>query len=73
MVEVLQYDAELRYQYSFGKKNCLIIVGKILFATPGPLSFFFLTTVLVLTIYDHCPFQWDYSSAQSVRKGLVLK
>ena len=35
------YEAELQYQYSFGKKNCLTIIGKKLFATPGPLSFFF--------------------------------
>ncbi len=28
------------------KKNCLTIIGKKLFATPGPLSFFFLTTVV---------------------------
>ena len=33
--------AELRYQYSFGKKNCLTIIGKKIFATPGALSFFF--------------------------------
>ncbi len=34
-------EAELRYQFSFGKKNCLTIIGKNLFATPGPLTFFF--------------------------------
>ncbi len=34
-------EAELQYQYSFGKKNCLTIIGEKLFATPGPLSFFF--------------------------------
>ncbi len=34
-------EAELQYQYSFDKKNCLTIIGKKLFATPGPLSFFF--------------------------------
>ncbi len=52
MVGVLQYimwlevdmignEAELRYQYSFGEKNCLTIIGKKLFATPWQLSFFF--------------------------------
>ncbi len=28
-------------QYSTGKKNCLTIIGKKLFAPPGPLAFFF--------------------------------
>ncbi len=28
----------------YGKKNCLIVIGKKLFANPGPLTFFF----------DHC-------------------
>ncbi len=31
----------LPYKYNFGKKNCLTIVGKNLFAPPGPLTFFF--------------------------------
>ncbi len=29
------------YGRSFGKKNCLTIIGRKIFATPGPLSFFF--------------------------------
>ncbi len=47
MVGVLHYviwledEAELRYQYRFGKKNCLTVMGERLFATPGALTFFF--------------------------------
>ncbi len=33
-------EAELQYQYSFGKKNRLTSAGKSLFTIPGPLSFF---------------------------------
>ena len=40
------YEAELRYQHSFGKKNCLTIIGGgKLFASAGLLTFFFFTTV----------------------------
>ena len=35
------YEAELRYQYNFAKKNCLTIIGKLLIASPGLLTFFF--------------------------------
>ncbi len=48
--EGAKYFSLLKGLYSFlaplyfGKKNCLTIVGKNLFATPGPLSFV-LTTV----------------------------
>ena len=36
---------------SFGKKNCLTITAKYLFATPGPSTFFFLTTVCMIMIF----------------------
>ena len=45
MVEVLWY------QYSFGKRNCLTVIGKNLFATPGPVSL--LTTVPGRAPMDH--------------------
>ena len=42
---IIRNEAELRYQYSFGKKYCLTLVGKEIFADPGLLTLF-LTTVL---------------------------
>ncbi len=42
------HEAELQYQYNCGEKNCLIIIGKNLFAPLSkPLTFFF-------SFFDHC-------------------
>ena len=41
-------EAELRYKYNLGKKNCLTIIGNEIFADPGSLSFFF---------FEHCSYE----------------
>ncbi len=48
-------ETQLPYQYNHGKKNCLSIIGEELFAPPGLLTFFCLTTVcLVQRIFANC-------------------